>query len=80
MSKYDQIAGELETIRLTEFWKLYHEKIATKRMTDSRACETKEVVSRHQGAVEMADFILGRGEYKPLADRILDELSNKGEN
>ena len=79
MSKYDRIAGEFETIRLTEFWKEYHDRISNKRAADSRACETKEVVARHQGAVEMADFILGRGDYKPLADRILEELTQKGE-
>ena len=75
----DRVEAEWETIKLSDFWKLYQEKIAEKRAVDSRACETKEVVTRYQGAVEMADFILGRGQYKPLAERILDELANKGE-
>jgi hypothetical protein len=76
----DRILAESSTVLATEFWKLYHQKISEKRATDSRACETKDIVTRYQGAVEMADFILGRGEYKkPLAERILDELENKGE-
>jgi hypothetical protein len=75
----DRILAESSTVTATEFWKLYHQKISEKRATDSRACETKDIVTRYQGAVEMADFILGRGEYKPLAERILDELQNKGE-
>ena len=75
----DRILAESSTVTATEFWKLYHQKISEKRATDSRACETKDIVTRYQGAVEMADFILGRGEYKPLAERILDELQNQGE-
>jgi hypothetical protein len=75
----DRILAESSTVTETEFWKYYHQKISEKRATDSRACETKDIVTRYQGAVEMADFILGRGEYKPLAERILDELQNKGE-
>ena len=79
MVTFERLAAEWETIQATEFWKLHSEKIAEKRAADSRACETKDIVARYQGAVEMADFVLGRGAYKPLAERILDELSNKGE-
>jgi len=76
----DRILAESSTVLETEFWKFYHQKIAEQRAVDSRACETKEVVSKFQGAVMAWDFILGRGDFKkPLAERILDELENKGE-
>jgi len=80
MYNVNKLSAEFSTISETDFWKLYHQKISEKRAADSRACEMKEVVAKYQGSLEMADFILGRGkEYKPLAERIMDELQNHGE-
>ena len=74
-----KIVREFEEISATTFWKLYHEKILELRNVELNRCETDEIVARAQGAARAYKTILGGGNTKPLAERILDELQNKGE-
>jgi hypothetical protein len=80
MLNYERIAAEWETIQSTEFWKEYHRRISALMDTAQNKCETDDVVARSQGELRAYRYILGKGDtQKPLAERILIELSQKGE-
>jgi hypothetical protein len=77
-STIERLAAEWETIQHTKFWEAFVEKIQEKRALESRFCEVNTEVVRNQGAIQVLDYILGRGETQlPLAERILEELRQK---
>lgn len=80
MLLYERLLAEYESIKLTDFWRVYHDELGKQLDLYRSKCEDDENVARSQGSVRAYRYILGRGkEYKPLAERILDELRNKGE-
>ena len=79
MNTYERATSEYSQILNTKFWDLFVARLKEYRGVLSRQCETEDDVRRAQGGTMTIDFILGRNEQPPLAERLLAELKKKSD-
>jgi len=79
MNTYERATSEYSQILNTKFWDLFVARLREYRGVLSRQCETEDDPRRSQGGVIAIDFILGRNEQQPLAERLLAELKKKSD-